>query len=236
MTLRVLVSGQSNSLGISPGGPSWSTLSPNIRVWDNVNPYTSVGSQWVTPEAARAAGTFWMHTTRNNFAVWFCDKLARSSFESVDLTLVAREGRGIEYWSEDRPQNDSLLHQLTNVYAATGQGPADVFLWHQGENDSGSAPELYPPKFLTLLSVLRARNIIDANTIVIVGGLAHENQSYVQFTERALHPLTKLGIGFASSHGLPTTDGVHFTGQALFKLGAVRYFSAYRFAKLRKAA
>jgi hypothetical protein len=236
MTLRVLVSGQSNSLGISPGGPNWSLLSPNIRVWDNVNPYTSVGSQWVTPEVARAGGTFWMHTTRNNFAVWFCDKLARATFETVDLTIVGREGRGIEYWSEERPQNDSLLHQLTNVYAATGQGPADIFLMHQGEANSGEDPALYRPPFLRLLSSLKSRNIIDENTIVIVGGLAHENQNYVRFTERALHSLTKLGIAFASSHGLPTTDGVHFTGQALFKLGAVRYFSAYQFAKLRKAA
>jgi hypothetical protein len=234
--MRVLVSGQSNTLCISPGGPSWAGISANVRVWNNLNPYSSVGDSWVTAEAARAAGTFWMHTTRNCFAVWFCDKLARYSFESVDLTIISREGRGIEYWSEDRPQNDSLLHQLTNVYAATGQGPADVFLWHQGENDSGSAPDIYPAKFLTLLSVLRARNIVDGNTIVIVGGLAHENQNYVRFTERALHPLTKYGIAFASSHGLPTTDGVHFTGQALFKLGAVRYFSAYQFAKLRKAA
>lgn len=234
MTLKITGCGQSNMLSISPGGPSWSTLSPNIRVWNNVNPYTSVGSQWVSPEAARAGGTFWMHTTRNNFAVWFCDKLARSSFEPVDLTLIAREGRSIDYWSEERPQNDSLLHQLTSVYAATGQGPADVFLWHQGENDV-SAPMSYPEKFLALRQSLKVRNIINDSTVIIVGGLAHESLEYVRFTENVLFPLTKQGIYFASSHGLKTTDGVHFDGPSLTRLGASRYFSAYRYAKLMNA-
>lgn len=232
MTIRVFVSGQSNALGRAAGGPSWSTIDSRVRVWNNVNPLGANGSTFTDPVSARAGGTF-DNLDRNNLGVWFCDKLARYADDDVDMTIVARGASSITLW-DPAEATYPMLQECIDVWAATGQPPADVFLWHQGEANAGSsdaAAASYQDRFLALVANLTAGGVIGDNTRIIVGGLSEENmQAKLDFNRKALRALSDLDrrIGYASSTNLLTTDGTHFTGDALRELGAERYFSAYR--------
>lgn len=229
MTIRVFASGQSNAMGRGVGGPSWSTLSGSVRMWDNINPLGSNGSAFVSPAAARENGCFG-YTDRNNAFVWFCDKLARTEFESVDLTFVGRGGSSIALWSPEETEFP-MLQACIDAWAATGQNaPADIFLWHQGENNAG-IPQGYPETFDSVLDNLTAGGVIDENTLVLVGGLAEENAQRIGFNRRALSKIRR--AAYATSYGLKTSDGTHFDGPSLTKLGR-RYFSAYRFLRLKQ--
>jgi hypothetical protein len=230
MTIRVFASGQSNMLGRGSGGPSLSGVSANVRVWNNVNPLGSNGSAFVTAAQAQAAGTFEL-TDRNNLAVWFCDKLARRRFDTVDLTLVARASSGIQLWS---PNEESLpmLAECQSVWAATGQGPADVFLWHQGENNVATPVSSYQAAFEALVANLKSSGVISDSTVIIVGGILDADAQRNAFNRTALVPISRRARrGYARSHGLTSGDGAHFDGASLAALGARRYFSAYLFAE-----
>jgi hypothetical protein len=230
MTIRVFASGQSNMMGRATDASNWNGVSASVRVWNNVNPLGAVGTAWTTPVGARQSGTF-QYLDRNNLAVWFCDKLARTLFEPVDLTLVARGGSTISIWSPAEQAYPMLTH-CANVWAATGQAPAHVFLWHQGESDV-PAPQGYADAFAALRANLTDAGVIDASTLVIVGGLAENSAERVAFNRDVLRKLP--ASAYARSYGLPVYDGNHFTSHALTRLGAARYASAYRFARSRHA-
>jgi len=189
MTITVFASGQSNMLGRGTGGPDLSGVSADVRVWDNVNPLAGNGSGFVSASAAQAAGTFQL-TDRNNLAVWFCDKLARTQFDDVDLTLVARASSPISYWDPGEATYP-MLDECIDVWTATGQGPADIFIWHQGENNSGGVASTYRGLFVDLLADLTAGGVIDADTLVIVGGILGEDVSRVAFNQNALAQLQR---------------------------------------------
>jgi hypothetical protein len=231
MTLRVFASGQSNAMGRGTGGRSWANLSPDVRLWNNLNPLGGIGNAFVSPVEARTNGSFG-YTDRNNAFVWFCDKLARTHFEPVDLTFVGRGGSSITLWGPNETEFP-MLQECVRVWAATGQAPADVFLWHQGENNTGWTAQDYRAEFDALLDNVTAGGVIDANTVVIVGGTAEENAGRLAFNRNVLARHRR--AAYATSYGLSTSDGTHFDGPSLTKLGAKRYFSAYLFAKMRSA-
>lgn len=230
MTIKVFASGQSNMLGRGTGGPAFSGVSANVSVWNNVNPLGANGTAFVTASAAQSAGTF-EFTDRNNLAVWLCDKLARTQFDTVTLAMVALGGASISMW-DPAEVTFPLLNECNAVWDATGQGAADVFLWHQGEADTATADATYIAAFEALLVNLIAGGVISASTIILVGGVAEASAAYNSVNRDKLQKIAKLkGRGFASSSGLLTTDGSHFDGAGLYSMGARRYFSAWRFAK-----
>lgn len=234
MTIKVFASGQSNMVGRGSGGPSMIGVHSDVRVWNNVNPLGSNGTAFVTAVQAQAAGTFEL-TDRNNLAVWFCDKLARTQFEPVDLTLVARASSAIQLWAPTEVTTP-MLQECLDVWTATNQqAPADVFLWHQGENNSVNTPHAsYRAAFEILLNNLEAGGVIGPNTVVIVGGVLEGDASRTAFNRGALQPISrKRNIGFARSYGLTSSDGAHFDGPSLVALGARRYFSAYLLASAK---
>lgn len=228
MTIRVFTSGQSNDLGRGTGGPSWSGIDSRVRVWDNTNPLGANGTAWRTAEVARSTyGTF-ENTDRNNFGVWFCHRLAQIRDDDVDMVLVARGGTAIEAWGTSSP-SVPMLDECEDVYAATGQAPADVFLWHQGEGNTGTAPATYKADFLALVSNLTTAGVIDGSTIIIVGGLSEDNAARIAFNQDVLQELAEENsqIYYANSSGLSSYEGTHFTGDSLYTLGAERFFAAY---------
>lgn len=234
MTIRVFASGQSNMLGRGTGGPTLDGVSPSVRVWDNVNPLGSNGTSFTTAAAAQAGGTFQL-TDRNNLAVWFCDKLARAQFEDVDLTLVARASSSIQLWAPTETTSP-MLQECIDVWAATNQGvPADVFLWHQGENNSVTTPHAsYIAAFDTLLANLRAGGVIGPSTIVLTGGILEGDSNRTRFNRGALMQMARRERhGHASSYSMTSSDGAHFDGPSLVALGARRYYAAYLFASGR---
>jgi hypothetical protein len=226
MTIKVLLSGQSNALGRGTGGPAWSGISSDVRVWNNVNPLGAQGSAFVSATAARAAGTF-ENTDRDNFSVWFCDTLARTRFDTVDLTVVARGASPIAYW-DPAETTYPMLDACIDVWAATGQGPADVFLWHQGEGDQANPDRgAWVTAFKALVANLRSAGVLAPSAIVIPAGLATSTMEKVSFNDEAVLPAAAAVRGwYASSFALPS-DGVHFTGPALYDLGAQRCYAAY---------
>lgn len=230
MTIRVFMSGQSNALGAGTGGPDWAGVSPSVRVWNNKNPVTSVGDSFVMAAQAKAVGVFF-YTDRGNFGPWFCDKLARTQFDTVDLTAVIRSASNIGYWAPEGAAVP-MLQQCIDVWAATGQEPADVFLWHQGESNTSTGHEAYREAFEALLANLTAGGVIGPNTLVLIGGLAETTVAKHRFNLGALRELAnRPGRAYASSYRLPNYDGTHFTGDALAEFGASRYYAAYQFAR-----
>jgi hypothetical protein len=126
---------------------------------------------------------------------------------------------------------------------------ADVLLFHQGESNNdansigtsaeGDAGRLYRIRFKRVIEFFRPRlpgdsqsgpdeNIINYWTPVIIGELSRGNASTSDRNGdiRTIADQENL-IGLATSHGLKTTsDGIHFTGEALVEF-ARRYFNAY---------
>lgn len=228
MTVRVFLSGQSNALGRGEGGPSWSSIDSRVRVWNNVNPLGANGSSFVSPATALAGGTF-DNTNRNNLGVWFCDRMAHHLNEAVDMTIVARGATAIESWLPGGSY--PMLQECIDVWAATGQDPANIFLWHQGEGavtEGGDYPN-YRADFTEVVGLLKAGGVIDDDTLIILGGTAEENSNRINFNQYALRRLaTDLpNCTYASSEGLLTYDGTHFTGETTTTFGADRYFNAY---------
>ncbi len=234
--IRVFLSGQSNALGRGEEGPDWSSLSSTIRVWNNINPLGGVGTAFVSPEAARSGGTF-QHTDpthyTNNFGVWFCERLARFLSRAVDMTIVARGASRIELWDPGEPSYP-MLQDCTTVWKATGQAPAHVFLWHQGEGNVTTPSHAdYRTLFLDLVANLKRGGVIDDNTLIILGALSEEKDNRREFNHSALQALADQhdGIAYAPSQGLKTYDCTHFIGEALYTFGAEHYFEAFRQSK-----
>lgn len=234
MTIKVFASGQSNMVGRGVGGQSMAGVSSDVRVWNNVNPLGSNGDAFVPAVQAQSGGTFEL-SDRNNLAVWFCDKLARKLFETVDLTVVARASSSIQLWAPTETTSP-MLQECIDVWGATNQrAPADVFLWHQGENNSLTTPHAsYMAAFENLLTNLEAGGVIGPETVVLIGGILEGDASRASFNQGALLQLAKKRKrGYARSYGLTSSDGAHFDGPSLVALGARRYFAAYLFASGR---
>ena len=218
-------------LGRGTGGPSFAGVSSDVRVWNNINPLGANGSAFVTASAAQAAGVFEL-TNRNNMAVWLCDKLARTQLDTVDLTLVALGGGQISYWAPGEV-TWPMLNECTSVWAATSQGPADVFFWHQGEADLATAPSSYRSQFEALLTNLIAAGVISASTIILLGGIAENTAQKISFNRDCLFPLSERPLrAYVNSYGLVTVgDAFHFSGPDLAAFGYRRAFSSYLFAR-----
>lgn len=226
MTIRVIASGQSNMVGRGVDGPPFAGVSSLARFWNNVNPLGANGTAFVTAAAARTAGTF-ENQTNNNLAVWFAHRLAQVMNEQVDLTMVARGATAISGWAPGNPIG--MLQEMIDVWAATGQGAAHVFIWHQGEGNVTDSYSSYNTSFQALLTNLTAAGIINSSTIIILGGLSEDNSDRINFNANVLAAMAAnyAQIYFAPSDGLTSFDGTHFDGQSLFTHGAARFSAAY---------
>jgi hypothetical protein len=220
--------GQSNGLGRGTGGPSFAGVSPLVSVWNNQNPTGAIGTAYVSAQVAQQGGTF-QYTDRNNIGVWFADRVARSLYEPVRLTVVARGGTSIEQWG---PFEQSVPMFARTLEVWGDKPPADVAIWMHGETDH-LTPETYPLGLNLLRENLISGGVITRQTILLICGIAPSDKARRDFQEvqRAI-PNTY----FVSPHSLETTDGVHFTGAALARYGANKCFAAYQFAKARLIA
>lgn len=227
MPFNVLVGGQSNALGRATDGPGFDMASARVKVWNNINPLGANGTAFVTALAAQAAGVF-DFTDRNNFGVWFADRLARTRSQDVNLVTVARGNSAIALWSPSEVTYP-MLSETTAVWAASGLAAADIFLWHQGEANTGTSYASYSASFLAIVANLKAAGVLSNNTIIILGGLSEDNSARINFNNDVLKVIANNNaqIWYAPSDGLVSFDGTHFDGPSLYTLGAARYFAAY---------
>ncbi len=126
-----------------------------------------------------------------------------------------------------------MLTRCIDIYRASGQQPADVFLWHQGESDclSGMPPTEWIVAFDALVENLVEAKVLRPDPIVLAGGVAHSQASFVRFNASAIQAaMRRKGRVYVGSAGLEESDGMHFTGEALVEFGARRYYAAYKLA------
>lgn len=228
MTIRVFASGQSNMTGRGTGGPDWASIDSRVRVWNNITPLGANGTAFVSAAAARAAGTF-QSFDRNNLGVWFCHRVAQIRDDTVDMTMVSRGGTLIEEWAPGATV--PMLQECIDVYTATGQPPADIFLWMQGEGDDSLTPyNTYKTAFLNLVANLRAAGVLKTDAVVIMGEVLPSGPSRQDFNTNVIHTLAAENpdIYYAVAEGLTAYDvTTHFDGPSLYTFGADRFFSAY---------
>ncbi len=229
--LDVLALGQSNMSGGDTGGTPFSAVDLRVKVWNNdPDNGPEVGTAFVSPTVAqppfRADGS-------NNLVPLFCHRAVQEG-EGGGLeckaVIVARGGTP----SADFIKGSGFMYDtLAEVYVASGQGPADVVLWHQGESDQGSRratdPEVYKARILELISNLKADGFMKESAPFIAGGLCKPNAADIDQALRELAAENE-GIYYASQAGIPNLIPVenHFTGAGLVTLGLERYWAQYR--------
>lgn len=221
--LTVLASGQSNMCGRGPGGPSPVTADRRVTVWNNENELGEDGTEFISPpDFGNAPWGIGRWEGANNLAVWFADKAAKELERRVNLVLVCKGGRGLDSWDIDQ----DVYHEILNVYRLSNSPPADYFLWHQGDLSFTWTKEEYRESFLGLIDNLKSDGILSENVQVIAGGLARDEAEHINELFRELSEEYDY-IHFASAEGLETMDGVHFTGESLYKFGP-KYWHASR--------
>ncbi len=232
MTIRVFATGTSNIIGRGVDYSGWSRIDDRVRVWNNIIPHATNGNAFVSAAVARAGGTF-QNTDRNSSTVWFCHRLAQVRGDDVRLTLVAQGGTGVEEWASGGP----MLNRCISVYAATGQAPADVFLWSQSNLTMPAAE--YRGRFLALVANLKAAGIIDNSTVILIQDMAHSDAQRLAFNANVVQTLADehASIFRTRGDGLTTfDDGSHYDSPSLYTLGVERHFAAYAEAKGIKMA
>jgi hypothetical protein len=84
--------------------------------------------------------------------------------------------------------------------------------------------------FDALVDNLIQAKVLRPDVIVLAGGVAHSQASFVRFNASAIRAaMGRKGRAYAGSSGLES-DGMHFTGKALVEFGARRYYAAYKLA------
>ena len=220
MTLLVLASGQSNMNGAGTGGPLVSRIR-RVKAWNNVNNGGADGTAWVTPSAGNPP----LHVSGyNNLAIWFCHRLALETDQDVRLVMVSYGGKAISAWSPTAP--GEMWSELVAVCTAAGIGPADIFLWHQGEQDAilGTSSASYQAQFVAMTDALEASGYLKPTAPRIVGGLCSHDDTMLQELAAA-NPL----VSYAGKPDPAANQGddVHFTGQALAYFGTELYWRQY---------
>ena len=221
--MLVLASGQSNMRGrLNAATVSFAAMS-RVKVWNNANPLGSNGTAFVAP--VQGTNPFNLDGS-SNLAVWFCHRLSQELNTDVKLILVCRDGSDITYW---HPTTGTVYQEIEDVHAATGEGAADILLWHQGETGESDPVQraLYKTKWITMRNALRTAGIIKQDAPTILGGLqgvriGGQNDLYLQ--ELAAE---NDDVYYASSVDLPSDDNLHFSGNALRTFGYHRYWEQY---------
>lgn len=223
----ILSSGQSNAVGRGLYGQSPVKADSRVTVWNNVNDTDNVGSAFISPPDFTVAP--WSSNGGNNAFVWFADRAAKELEEDIKLINVAYGGLPISNWN---PLNTNNMYTvIESNFIASGVESADIFLWHQGENDGtggdNTPAETYKSAFLTLVQSLKTDGIIKSDAPVIVGELRSTNAAHINTALIELAAANEL-IYFAPADGLIDYDGVHYEGASLQSLGYNRYWDQYR--------
>ncbi|WP_456489620.1 sialate O-acetylesterase [Marinobacter nauticus] len=226
--LKVLALGQSNMSGRGSGGRSPLECDSRVEVWNNTNELGADGTAFISPPDF--GNSPWDANGGNNLALWFCHRAAQELQTDVRLVLVSKGGTTLAEWGP----SGIMYTEASGVHSASGLGPADVLLWHQGESDrpssnggTGIPPADYKTNFLAMLSSLKNDGLLAANAPAIVGGLYLPTAGNI---DTALQELANEndGVYYAGITDLKTSDGIHFAGASLYHLGFYRYWNQYR--------
>lgn len=222
--LTILATGQSNACGRGTGGPSPLTANPLVQVWNNANELISDGNAFIAVPGF--GNPPWHSGGANNMFLWFAHKAASELNTDVRLVLVCRGARSLETWGE----GGELYTAMKRIYQLTGDPPADVFLWHQGESDIDESACWYKTKFLNLLARMRADGLLKYDAPAIVGTIAEDGEDLaaeIAFNNNLYDlALAHPDILFVNADDIPLHDTKHFSGWGLYHLG-IKYWDKY---------
>jgi hypothetical protein len=149
-------------------------------------------------------------------------EIARRTGEEVRLVLVTKGGIPISTWMDQDGTPGPMFDRMVAIAKLAGIGPADTFLWHQGEGDN-KAPDGYAKKWAHLIAGLRREGLVDATTPAIVG----ETAAMWPRINPVLRDLPRRFpyIRFVPLADFDTSDGRHFLGEDAPAIG-MRYADA----------
>lgn len=229
ITINLLGEGQSNPMQTGPAYQA-TKFPPAVKMWNNgqqaSNATDNLGNAWVDPGTLPYGNTMFAHMARRIHEVLGL---------GINLLANMRGATAITAWSEANhnvpvgPQYPAhpyyLHHRLTNLMTTTGITHFHGFGHHQGESDR-NAEHYYFKRWWGRYHLLRAQNIIDANTPVVIGEVAalgiHTKLLAVQ---RAIPFYDPHVVGIASLASLPTVNPLstpqspHFTAEAIVIAG-----------------
>ena len=232
--LLVVCTGQSNAVGSNADARGTSEVNSNVLVWNKLDGTWQVAVPGQYPLDGGGA-----YDTPNNFAHAFCCRLQKETGLPVYLMLYAYGAHSIVDWSgnTEHPQyswdvGGALIGQLRTAMAAlpdaAGIERPDVWLWMQGEDDSGWDQEAYAAEFNAWLDRIEAAGQFERNRMPYIAGelmwngsAAGQNEFYTHLARYGVE-----GVWVATTRGLPL-DGVsqvHMSGEAYWQLGYHRMF------------
>jgi lysophospholipase L1-like esterase len=116
--------------------------------------------------------------------------------------------------------------RVADVMDSTFSGKtADHLLVHQGEADRGKSSEYWVGTWGTVLGQMETKGYIDGDTNVTFGEVARDLPEYQTRNADMPELAARFGVNIASSKGLATSDGVHFTPEDRNAMGD-RYYEA----------
>lgn len=213
MPKTILAMGQSNCVGITPGGV-WGIPS-SVKVWNctgNTTAMTGLGNAFVT--ANQAAAPF--YNGGNNMMVHCCRYLAEEFGEEINLIIVASAGKSISWWVDGAGTTGALYARMEAVLAAAGVAKVDAFLWHQGEADN-AAPTGYPAAWGQLLNRMTTDGYIDAETPIVLGETIVQNTPINAVLRGIADADPRIGIADIST--FPLAPDLHFSGPSYVRAG-----------------
>lgn len=215
MTRTFICSGQSNAVGRGTGGP-WD-ISPLVTTWNNQNDVLDATTNLGTTFKVAERETHPFVNSRNNMFVHACDRIARTLNEPVRMILVAKGGEPIAQWySSGSPK--VLLNRINAVWGVAGlAGPISGYFWHQGESDGNTGYDTYKGRFDAMLAYMQSQGIMTASTPVVIGETSVSHTDINARLDRLARENPRIEI--ARIKDLPTSDGTHFTGDALRAAG-----------------
>lgn len=213
LTKTILAMGQSNCVGITPGGV-WN-IPASVKAWNctpnNAN-LTGLGNAFVTPSGPAVAP----FNNGNNMMVHACRYLSAEFGEDINLILVAFEGKSISWWMNNAGVTGPMYARMAAVLAAAGVSKVDAFMWHQGEADN-LAPANYATSWGNLLSRMTTDGYIDADTPIVLGETIIQNTPINTVLRGIADADARVGI--ADIAGFPLADDLHFCGPSYVRAG-----------------
>lgn len=209
------------------GGPSPLTADARVQVWNNANELIDDGNAFIpVPDFSNPPWGMDRWAGANNLALWFADSAAQELNTDVRLVLVCRGARSLDSWMP----GSEMYVAMKRIYELTGEPPADVFLWHQGEADTDQSACWYKTRFLRLLAYMRADGLLKYDAPAIVGSIvaSGDDQAFETAFNNTLYSLASdhPDILYVNTSGTPLEYADHFDGQGLHDIG-VEYWDKY---------
>ena len=229
--ILIVITGQSNAVGVNNGGPNPSnslvkTWNPSTGAWVSGGQYTA--APWTSATPTGNGGN-------NNFALGAAHYLAEKTNREVYIVFDAVSGQSITEWMGSGTASTRYASLKTKVEAALATTPftsiskttIDALIWAQGEEDFLQTFAWYRTNITTLDAQFKAETWVDEWTPFFIMGMSPLHDRYQ--ISAALRNFSNKDNGqwrYLSTRGLRTQfqetgsgDFTHWLGDSLWTGG-----------------